>query len=52
LRGELHAWFARYVVTELDGSTKKVTGRGQLDLATRSQSGDVPFAQDWQKKWW
>jgi arylsulfatase A-like enzyme len=52
LRGELHAWFARYVVPELDGSTKAVTGRGQLDLASTPQSGDVPFAQDWQKSWW
>ena len=52
LRGQLRAWFARYVVPELDGATKAVTGRGQLDLATKPQQGEVPFAQTWQKSWW
>ena len=35
LRRELDDWFASYVDPELDGSGLPVTGRGQLDHATR-----------------
>ncbi len=35
LRRELDDWFASYVDPELDGSRLPVTGRGQLDHATR-----------------
>ena len=38
LRCELDDWFASYVDPELDGSRLPVTGRGQLDHATREDA--------------
>ena len=38
LRRELDDWFASYVDSELDGSRLPVTGRGQLDHATREDA--------------
>ena len=38
LRRELDDWFASYVDPELDGSRLPVTGRGQLDHATREDA--------------
>ena len=38
LRRELDDWFASYVDPELDGSRLPVTGRGQLDQATREDA--------------
>jgi choline-sulfatase len=52
MRSRLEAWFVDYVDPAMDGSSKAVSGQGQLDLATIEQDGDVPFAQLWMKSWW
>jgi arylsulfatase A-like enzyme len=52
MRAGLGEWFERYADPALDGSTKAVSGHGQLDLAILDQQGDVPFAQLWMKSWW
>lgn len=47
----MESWFDQYADPRLDGKTKPVTGRGQLDLAHLEQQGDTPFAQAWPDKW-
>jgi arylsulfatase A-like enzyme len=50
MRGELAAWFDRYVVPELDGADLDVSGRGQYDRAPEPDA----FAQAWVQdgEWW
>ncbi|MBC2595905.1 sulfatase-like hydrolase/transferase [Ruficoccus amylovorans] len=43
MRGQLAAWFARYVDPARDGADFPVTGKGQCDLSGRAGA----FADDW-----
>jgi len=52
MRSALTSWFKRYARVEIDGSTKAVSGQGQLERAELEQDGDVPFAQLWMRSWW
>lgn len=47
LKGELEAWFVRYVDPMLDGTKEPVTGKGQLGLAGPAGQGERAFAGDW-----
>jgi arylsulfatase A-like enzyme len=49
LRGELEAWFARYVVPEQDGAHLAICGKGQLDSLDQSSAPDKAelFVSDW-----
>jgi len=42
LRGEMEAWFARYVDPEVDGLKQDVTGEGQLRPVFREWADDAP----------
>ena len=47
LKGQLEAWFVRYVDPRLDGTKEPVTGKGQLGLCGPAAGGEDNFAGDW-----
>jgi arylsulfatase A-like enzyme len=47
LKGQLDAWFVRYVDPAVDGVREPVTGKGQLGLAGPAGKGEPNFADDW-----
>jgi hypothetical protein len=47
LKGELDAWFHRYVDPARDAAREPVAGRGQIDLAGPAAQGRQNHANDW-----
>ena len=47
LRGQLLAWFQRYVDPARDGSREPISGKGQVDLSGAAGQGRTAFADDW-----
>jgi arylsulfatase A-like enzyme len=47
LKGQLDAWFVRYVDPARDGVREPVTGKGQLGLVGPAAKGEPTFMDDW-----
>ena len=46
-KGQLDAWFVRYVDPARDGAREPVTGKGQVGLAGPAGKGEPVFLDDW-----
>jgi hypothetical protein len=47
MEAQLEAWFARYVIPDLDGAKEPVTGKGQVNLPGVAGQGRRAFEDDW-----